>query len=120
MPWGAEQKQVAKIIAEQNDQFRKLWGAGFTVPGHVVMTAAVSELGAGLAVKIMQAVQSYDDFTPDNDSNGEHEFGIFEIEGTTFNWKIDLYGPSYRHGSEHCTEPTKTRRVLTVMTSKEY
>ncbi len=53
----AEIDRAAKI-AEQNDRFRKTWGADFTVPGQIVVTRSVASLSAGAQVQIMRAVRA--------------------------------------------------------------
>ena len=75
----SEQDRIAAVIAEQNDQFRKTWGADFTVPGRIVMTRGVADLGYAEQAQIMQAVQQYNDFTEDNDPYGQHDFGVFTM-----------------------------------------
>ncbi|SHG00478.1 Protein of unknown function, partial [Loktanella atrilutea] len=70
----AEIERAAKI-AEQNDRFRRTWGADFTVPGQIVVTRGVASLSAGAQVQIMRAVQTFDTFTEDNDPYGDHTFG---------------------------------------------
>jgi hypothetical protein len=34
------------------------------------------------------AVRRYRNFGPDNDPYGEHDFGSFDFDGTTLNWKF--------------------------------
>ena len=114
-----EREQNAKTIAAQNDQFRRTWGADFTIPGRIVLTTAVAQHGVGVQVKIMQAVQHFDGFTDENDPSGEHEIGVFQIEGKTFQWKIDLYGRDFRYGPQHGADARNTRRVLTIMTPQD-
>ena len=117
----AEIDRAAKI-AEQNDRFRKTWGADFTVPGQIVVTRSVASLSAGAQVQIMRAVRAvrtFDTFTENNDPYGDHTFGAFEIEsvGETVKlfWKIDLYDTEYTFGSPVPEDTIATRRVLTVM-----
>ena len=115
-----EREQNAKTIAAQNDRFRGTWGADFTIPGRIVLTTAVAQLGVAVHVKIMQAVQNFDGLTEENDPTGEHEIGVFQIEGKTFRWKIDLYDGDFRHSSEHRVDAANTRRVLTIMTPQNF
>ena len=89
-----EVAQAAKI-AEQNDRFRKTWGADFSVPGQIMLTRGVADLSLAAKAVIMQRVQGFDVFTEDNDPHGDHSFGAFEFEigGKSYHifWKIDLY-----------------------------
>jgi len=98
----AEIDRAAKI-AEQNDRFRRTWGADVTVPGQIVVTRGVASLSAGAQAQIMRAVQTFDTFTEDNDPYGDHTFGAFEIttagEAVKLFWKIDLYDTEYTFGS---------------------
>ncbi len=121
-----EQAEIDRAgkIAEQNDRFRKTWGADFTVPGQIVVTRGVASLSAGAQVQIMRAVQTFDTFTEDNDPYGDHTFGAFEItavgEAVKLFWKIDLYDTEYTFGSAVPEDTAATRRVLTVMQRHEY
>ena len=119
----AEIDRAAKI-AEQNDRFRKTWGADLTVPGQIVVTRGVASLSVGAQVQIMQAVQTFDAFTEDNDPYGDHTFGAFEItavgEAVKLFWKIDLYDTEYTFGSAVPEDTAATRRVLTIMQRSEY
>lgn len=114
----------AQRVATQNDQFRKTWGADFTIPGRIVTTQGVASLPFAAQVKIMVAVQTFDTFTEDNDPHADHSFGGFEIEseGETVKlfWKIDLYDRPYRYGSENPANTAETRRVLSIMQRHEY
>jgi hypothetical protein len=68
----------------------------------------------------MAAIKSFDDFSTDNDPNGEHDFGSLDFAGTRLFWKIDLYDETYSYGSPEPTDLAKTRRVLTIMLPQEY
>lgn len=120
------QEQAAKTakIAEQNDRFRRTWGADFTVPGQIVMTRGVADLSPAAKAIIMQRVQGFDVFTEDNDPYGDHSFGAFQFEigGNSYHlfWKIDLYDTDYSMGSDDPGNTTVTRRVLTIMHASEY
>jgi hypothetical protein len=65
-------------------------------------------------------VRTFDDFTPDNDPWGEHDFGAFEHERHKIFWKIDCYDLLLRNGSRDPSDPALSRRVVTVMFAKEY
>ena len=111
-------------IAEQNDRFRRTWGADFTVPGQIVLTRGVADLSPAAKAIIMQRVQGFDVFTEDNDPYGDHGFGAFEFEigGNSYHifWKIDLYDTDYSMGSDDPGNTQVTRRVLTIMHASEY
>ena len=65
----------------------------------------------------LKRAATFDDFTPDNDPYGEHDFGSFELCSRKFFWKIELYeepGVKDKNG-----EPVVTR-VLTIMLAHEY
>jgi hypothetical protein len=98
-----------------NDNFRSTF-----VGGRVMVTAGVAELPVETKAKLLLEVQSFSDFTPDNDPHHEHDFGSIEIEGETYFYKIDYYALDMDGGSEDPADPEKTARVLTIMRADEY
>lgn len=102
-------------IRELNDQFRTT-GLG----GRVTITRGVFELGQETVSKITKAVKTYDDFSPDNDPYGEHDFGSFELDDHGLYWKIDYYDLQLECLSSDSSNPDVTTRVLTIMLKEEY
>ena len=98
-----------------NDNFRSTF-----VGGQVVMTAGVAALPLDAQARLLLAVQSFSNFTKDNDPHGEHDFGAIELQGERFFFKLDYYEPELRFGSEDPADPDKTARVLTIMRADEY
>jgi hypothetical protein len=106
--------QTARI-RDLNDAFRT------TLPeGKCAVSAGVSELGIAFATTAAAAARAYEDFTPDNDPDGEHDFGAFMIDEERLCWKIDYYDPTLRYGSRDPSSPAETKRVLTIMLAEEY
>ena len=116
--------EISAIIAKQNDRFRTTWEADFGVPGQIAMTRGVAELSPAAKAIIMQRVQTFSEFTEDNDPYRDHSFGSFEFEiaGNKHRifWKIDLYDKDYAMGSDDPADVASTRRVLTVLLASEY
>lgn len=101
-------------IRELNDQFRK---APTLSRGHFLLTEGVRN---HCERWVIQQVQAYDDFTPDNDPYGEHDFGSMMHKGERIFWKIDYYDTNMEYGSPDPSDPAVTKRVLTVMLASEY
>jgi hypothetical protein len=112
---GTDDKVEVKISQEQrrlrNDLFRR--SLGQVGGGRVVITSGVDALPEDTKARILLAVRDFDDFTPDNDPHGEHDFGSLVIDGHTIFWKIDSYDADYRYHGE-------VNRVLTIMLAEEY
>jgi hypothetical protein len=106
--------QTARI-RDLNDAFRTT-----LAEGKCAVSAGVSELGIPFAVAAATAARAYQNFTPDNDPDGEHDFGAFTIEDQRLIWKIDYYDLTLRYGSRDPSNPAQTKRVLTVMLEEEY
>jgi hypothetical protein len=98
-----------------NDNFRSTF-----VGGQVVMTQGVNALPLDTKAHVLLAVQSFSNFTKDNDPHGEHDFGNFEIEGELYFFKLDYYSLDMDGGSEDSADPSVTTRVLTIMRADEY
>ena len=98
-----------------NDNFRSTF-----VGGRVVMTAGVDALPIDTKACVLLAVQSFSNFTKDNDPHGEHDFGSFKVEGETYFFKVDYYALDMEAGSEDPADPNVTTRVLTIMRADEY
>jgi hypothetical protein len=98
-----------------NDNFRSTF-----VGGRVMITAGVSALPADAQARLLVAVQSFSNFTNDNDPHGEHDFGSIELEGERYYFKLDYYDLDCRFGSEDPSDPEQTTRVLTIMRADEY
>ena len=105
----------ARVIRILNDNFRSTF-----VGGQLLMTAGVDALPVDTKARVLLAVQSFSNFTKDNDPHGEHDFGSIEIEGETYFFKIDYYALDMNGGSEDPADPEKTTRVLTIMRADEY
>lgn len=88
--------------------------------GKVMMTAGVNALDPKSIARALSRMREFDSFIEDNDPQGEHDFGSFEIEGKKFFWKIDYYDRNFEFGSEDPADPAKTARVLTLMLAEEY
>ncbi|MGZ2439364.1 DUF3768 domain-containing protein [Sinorhizobium medicae] len=107
---------AAVRIADLNDLLRTTF-----LTGKVVLTEGIAALEDTDRSKILECVQRFDAFTPDNDPYGEHDFGSVTVAGVgKVFWKIDYYDREYCFHSADATDPTKTRRVLTVMLASEY
>jgi hypothetical protein len=108
--------QKTFTIAELNDLSRKAFG----VACRVVETHGITALPPEVQSRIRERVETFDDFTPDNDPYGEHDFGAFECDGIKVFWKIDYYDRTLTMGSENPADPSQTVRVLTIMRAEEY
>lgn len=111
-------------VAEQNDRFRTTLGTDPAVPGRILVTCGVDALSLIAKAQIVPAVQTFSEFTEDNDPFGLHDFGTFEVESeghaVKLYWKIDLYDVAYEFGSEVPDDPARTRRVLTILLPEEW
>lgn len=100
-------------IRSLNDQARQ------TFTGCRVMITpgiqALTEIDA-----VMRAVQAFDDFAPDNDPFGEHDFGSFHLADAHMFWRFDYFDLDLSMHSPDPSDPTVTTRVLTVMLAEEY
>jgi hypothetical protein len=102
-------------IALLNDTLRRTFSGG-----KVTMTAGVDALPDMVKAAALQKVAAFEEFTEDNDPNGEHDFGSFELVGRRFFWKIDYYDERCEFGSDDPANPAKTTRVLTLMLAEDY
>ena len=107
--------QGSQTIAQLNDQLR-CHARG----GQVAITSGILDLGPGAAQLVWDAVRSFDQFSPDNDPYGEHDFGAITVLGHKVLWKIDYYDRNLQFGSPDPADPDVTTRVLTIMLAKEY
>ena len=85
-----------------------------------MLTEGIQNLPEDLRFKILQQVRSFDDFTPDNDPYGEHDFGAFSVQGHRGYWKFDYYDRNTQWGSPDSSDPEQTNRVLTILLAEEY
>jgi len=91
-----------------------------SIAGRLAQTSGIGALALRDQSLIREMVETFEDFTPDNDPHGEHDFDAFEHDGRRVSWKIDYYDKSLTNGSEDPADPRKTARVLTIMLASEY
>ena len=106
--------EAAKIAA-LND-----WARQTFMDCRVVIIQGIQTLGEATTADILQAVQSFDAFTADNDPYGEHDFGKITHAGVDVFWKWDYYDLDFTMHSPDPTDTTVTARVLTIMLAEEY
>ena len=99
-----KQGQIAQIAA-LNDAARLTMG----VTCRVVMTQGIAALDDATRSEIIELVERFQDFTPDNDPHGEHDAGFLYRDASgqwrtrwadddkrpslSVMWKFDLYDP---------------------------
>ena len=105
---------VSRIRA-LNDAFRRSLTGGV-----LMMTRGVIALGLARQLRILEAVAAFEDFGPDNDPYGEHDFGALEVEGTRLFFKIEYFDRGLTGHSPDPADPSVTTRVLTIMLAEEY
>jgi len=107
------------IVCELNDNLR--WNLFAPTPhGEVILTAGVSALRDDDRFVLLDEVRCFEDFTPNNDPYGEHDFGRIDFRGGRYFWKIDYYDNDMAAHSPDKSDPALTRRVLTIMRADEY
>ena len=102
-------------IRSLNDQFRKTLQGG-----KLMMTTGIQSLGDDAVALILLSIQDFENFTRENDSHGEHDFGSFKHDGEKIFWKIDYYDKTMEFASPDPTDSKVTTRVLTVLLASEY
>ena len=103
-------------IAFLNDHFR-MTGVG----GKIVMTRGIANLGEEMVANIINAMREYTAWSKNNDTYGEHDFGVIKLaDPQKVFFKIDYYDAQLKFGSEDPSDPEKTTRVLTLMLAEEY
>ena len=105
----------ADRIRQLNDTLR-CHGLG----GMRLVTPGVAALGNDALTQVFSNVTSFDAFTPDNDPYGEHDCGFFEVDGERIMWKIDYYDTEFTYHSPDPSDPSVTKRVMTIMLASEY
>lgn len=105
----------AESVVELNDRLRTR-GLG----GLLVVTTGVRQLEQYEPRRLLEALRDYNDFNPENDPHGEHDFGKLELFGTTLFWKIDYFDLMFERASPDPANPDVTNRVLTIMRADEY
>lgn len=104
-----------ELIRHFNDELRRnLTGGG------AFMTLGVAALGPDLAERILDAIMMYDNFCQDSDPYEEREFGSVNVEGHKIFFKIDYYSADMTEGSADPSDPSVTKRILTIMLAEEY
>lgn len=102
-------------IAALNDAFRRDFRRE-----RLLLTQGVASRGDAELQHLLREVQRFDQFTPDNDPYGEHDFGKVTVEEVSYFWKIDCFHLDVRCGSPDPADADVTTRILTVMRSDEY
>ena len=102
-------------IATLNDKFRRSF-----INGEVLLSAGIAAMSSEDKANIVSLVQNFDNFTPDNDPYGEHDFFSIDYKGNKIFAKIDYYDLNYEFMSENPANPDITNRVLTILLSCEY
>lgn len=82
-----------------------------------MITRGIMAEGPEFMLLATGAVQTFFDFSADNDPDGEYDFGPFNLAGHRLFWKFNCYDRDLRYGSD---DPAVTSRVLTIMLTSEY
>ena len=106
------------IIRRLNDELRR-----FRRGGRVMTTSGIQALGDEVIVRALEAVATFDDFTPDNDPHEEHDGAVMTVDDIRIIWKDRLLrqGSSLRlarsirpRGNSTRSHRDARRRVLTL------
>jgi Protein of unknown function (DUF3768) len=106
--------KTARIRA-LNDQLRQ-----HLTGGMAVITPGVAALGPEAVERIIKTVAVFDDFCHANDPHEEHDFGAFDADGHRIFFKIDYLDKSLTYQSPDPSDPSVTKRVITILLAEEY
>ena len=73
-------------ISQKNDLMRKTF-----IGCRVLITQGVNALDDKTKERVIEAVQSFNDFNENNDPHKEHDFGKVVVDGEKYFWKFDYY-----------------------------
>lgn len=103
-----------------NDLLRTSLGISVAGKDKVMLTAGLLAKGDDFVANALTAVREFDDFNEDNDPYGEHDMIFVTVNGVKVMGKIDYYDNDLKFHSEDKSDPTVTKRVLTIMLASEY
>ena len=86
--------------------------------GGAVITPGIAALGSEAVRRLVQTIAVFDDFCTASD--GEHDFGAFDFDGTPVMFKIDYYDKDLNFHSPNPADPAVTERIITIMRAEEY
>ena len=104
-----------KKIRELNDRFRQTFQGG-----QVFMGRDISFLSIPEQLALVDKVKNFNEFNQGNDLYKEHDFGTVELNGVSYNWKIDYFDENMQYHSPDKSNPEVTNRVMTIMLAEEY
>ena len=112
-------------IAKLNDQLRSNIGYPFSFANKqkdqfVLTQGIVDSFNDGEITTLFHSIKTFDNFNEGNDPYQERDFGSLTAKGRKIFWKIDYFDNDLEYHSPDNTDPTVTKRVLTVMLSSEY
>jgi len=110
-----EAAMTTERIRDLNDEARR-----YMTNGVLFVSPGIAALPSREQAAIIGRVRLFEDFTPENDPHGEHDFGAFAHKGQRIFWKVDCYDRDLDGGSPEPMNPVVTRRVVTVMLAREY
>ena len=102
-------------IRALNDDLRKN-----LVGGRALITPGIATLGAEAVERLVKTIAVFDTFSTANDPHSEHDFGVFDFDGTDVVFKIDYFDNSLTFHSPNAADPSVTERVITIMLASEY
>jgi len=98
-----------------NDELRQhLLGGG------AVITPGIAALGSEAVKRLVLVIATFDDFCTANDPHSEHDFGVFDFDGSQVMFKIDYYDKTLTGHSPDPANPAVTERIITIMLAEEY
>ena len=109
------QPQTVARIRQLNDTFRNRFNGG-----QVYLTSGIAAFDPTLKAQVLEAVRTFKAFDQGNDPHGEHDFGAMDVSGQRVLFKIDYYDFDLRYLSDDPSDPSKTRRIMTIMLVDEY
>ena len=80
----------------------------------------ISFLSIPEQLALVDKVKNFNEFNQGNDLYKEHDFGTVELNGVSYNWKIDYFDENMQYHSPDKSNPEVTNRVMTIMLAEEY
>lgn len=96
-------------IRRLNDRLR-LKGRG----GYSQMCYRMSDFSYERFAEVRTAIRAFDDFTPDNDPNGHHNFGVVQVHDQEYVWEIGYLGVDGTGVSPDPSDASVTTRVMWI------